>query len=305
MKLAKEKKQQNSLARQYAITMVLLMTVGMGTLAIIMLYSQVQQGNRYIEDFGAMITKQIANAASEPLFIADTQALNNLLDHFSTGSHILGIGIFNQQKVPIASKGVLPPYDDIRPELSHYRVGGNWSLYRRDMPRQIIHTHAINIGMLDMGFVVVAFSQEAFDSQFREQMYTVLFLSCLLLLLTIIASLYLGKRLSSPIRNLINATNNIRQGKLDIIYDRRDDELGTLIDAINNMSQGLIRKAQVETMLDKVLSKDVKLKVMEQFDTIQMAGERVEATVMFADIVGFTSISEKIPPEAVQQLLNE
>lgn len=305
MKLAQDKKRQYSLARQYAITMTLLLSVGMTTLAAIMLYSQIQQGDRYLRDFGAIITHQLANAAAEPLFRADKPALDALIDHYATDRHITAIGVFNSNRVPITSKGILPDYDNIRPELNHYRVGGEWSLYHPLQPRQVIHIQPVRLGMLDMGFIMVTFSQDAFDEQFREQMYTILFMFCTLLLLAVFASLYLGRRMSSPIRNLINATESIRDGKLDAIYDRRSDELGTLIDAINNMSQGLIRKAQVETMLDRVLSKDVKMKVMEQFDTVRMAGERVEATVMFADIVGFTRISEKIAPEEVQQLLNE
>lgn len=305
MKLARNKKQQSSLAKQYAIAMVLLISVGMAVLATIMLYSQIKQGDRYLRDFGAIITEQLANAAAEPLFNGDKQTLETLVDYYSTDKHIAGIGIFNKDKIRIASKGSIPVWDNIRPELGHYRVGAQWSFLSDLQARQVIHIQPIKLGMLEMGFIMIVFSQESFDKQFREQMYTVLLLSCFLLLFAIAASIYLGKRLSSPIRSLINAAESIREGKIDTIFDRRSDELGELIDTINNMSQGLIRKGQVEAMLDRVLSRDVKLKVMEQFDTVDMVGERVEATVLFADIVGFTSISEKIPPEEVQQLLNE
>lgn len=305
MKLARDKKKQSSLARQYAIAMVLLMSIGMSSVAAILLYSQIQQGDRYLRDFGAMITEQLAKAAAEPLFNADKHALDSLVEHYGVGRHISGIAIFNSERRPIATKGKIPNYENIRPELSHYRVGGEWSYYHPSEPRQVIYIQPINLGMLEMGFIMIVFSQDAFDEQFRDQMYMVALMFFTLLLISVFASLYMGRRLSSPIRNLIQATENIRDGKMDIIYDRRTDELGSLIDAINNMSQGLIRKAQVETMLDRVLSKDVKAKVMDQFDTVRMAGERVEATVMFADIVGFTSISEKIPPEEVQKLLNE
>lgn len=305
MKLATEKKQQISLAKQYAIAMVSLMTASMAILASILLFSQIKQSEQYLKDFGGIITAQLANAAAEPLFNGDKESLNNLLDYYATDKHIAGIGIFNGQRIRIAAKGSIPNYDDIRPELGHYRVGGEWGPWQISNPRQIIHIQSIKLGQLEMGYIVIAFSQETFSKQFREQMITVVLLACILLLLSIAASLYLGRRLSNPIRNLISAAEGIRDGKQDIIYEKRNDELGELIDAINNMSQGLIRKAQVESMLDKVLSKDVKKKVMDQFDSVGMEGEQVHATVLFADIVGFTSISEQIAPHEVQQLLNE
>lgn len=305
MKLAQQKHQQISLARQYATAMAALLSIALSVLALLMFYSQIKQSERYLRDFGGIITEQLANAASEPLFSGDKQALDNLIDNFSTDKHIAGIGVFNRNKTLISSKGKLPDYHNIKPELGHYRTGSRWWLFNTNQARQIVHIQSIDIGMLEMGYIVIAFSQEAFDKQFREQIYSIILIGCLFLLISVVASLYLGKRLSSPIRNLILAAESIRQGKQDIIFERRNDELASLIDSINNMSQGLIRKEQVENMLDKVLSKDVKQKVMEQFDTMDMRGEQVEATVLFADIVGFTSISEKMPPQEVQQLLNE
>lgn len=305
MKLAQQKTQQVSLARQYATAMVSLLCVGMSVLALLMFYSQAKQNERYLKDFGSIITEQLANAAAEPLFSGDKQALDDLLDNLSTDAHVYGVGVFNRNKIIISSKGKLPSYQHIKPELGHYRIGDKWQLSDHQEPRLTIHIRPINLGMLEMGYIIIAFSQEAFDKQLREQLYSTLLIACLLLLISVIASLYLGKRLSSPITNLILAAESIRHGKQDVIYERRNDELASLIDSINNMSQGLIRKEQVESMLDKVLSKDVKNKVMEQFDSLDMSGEQVEATVLFADIVGFTSISEKIPADEVQQLLNE
>src|SRR5512142_121347 len=40
-------------------------------------------------------------------------------------------------------------------------------------------------------------------------------------------------------------------------------------------------------------------------ETVERGGRRVEATVLFADIAGFTSLSENMHPEEVSALLNE
>lgn len=305
MKLARDKKRQFSLALQYAATMTVLIAIGMSMLASIMIISQLEQNNRYIKDFGAIITNQLADAAIEPLLTRRYSELQNLVDSFSTGEHIVSIGILSTEKTRIASKGKLPDYDDIQLDHTHYRIGGEWRYKYPIQKHQIVHIEPIMLEDRATGYAIVVFSQDFFDDQFKEQLSVIVIMFVIVLIMAIIASLMLGRRLSSPIRDLISATESIRDGKMDIIYDRRNDELGTLINAINNMSQGLIRKAQVEAMLDRVLSRDVKHKVMEQLDTIHMAGERVEATVLFADMVGFTRISEQISPEEVQDLLNE
>jgi adenylate cyclase len=71
------------------------------------------------------------------------------------------------------------------------------------------------------------------------------------------------------------------------------------------MSQGLYRKNQVESLLDQFLAKDIANEVLRQLDTVQVGGERVTATVLFVDIVGFTNRSEKMSPEEVADFLNE
>jgi len=78
-----------------------------------------------------------------------------------------------------------------------------------------------------------------------------------------------------------------------------------LINAINSMSNGLIQKDQVEVMLNKLVDRDIAAKVLGGIQEVELGGEHVEATVLFADIVGFTNISESLSPQEVSNLLNE
>jgi adenylate cyclase len=104
----------------------------------------------------------------------------------------------------------------------------------------------------------------------------------------------------------LNATTRIGEGRFDVkVDDRRNDELGKLITAINDMGDGLYKKTQVETLMSQFLAKDVADEVLGHLDTVQIGGERVTATVLFTDIVGFTSMSEQLTPEDVAEFLNE
>ena len=62
---------------------------------------------------------------------------------------------------------------------------------------------------------------------------------------------------------------------------------------------------KIETVLGKYISKDIKNKILKNTDDVGLGGKRAEITVMFADIRGFTSLSETRKAEEVSQLLNE
>ena len=300
MKLATGKQKQFSLTFQYALTIAALMSAGLLFLAAVMLHNQTQQNDRYTQDFGAIISKQLASASKDHFQSRETEKLNSLIERVILDEHFIGAAIYTNENLVVAQKGELP-IADIDFSTRHYRLGNVWKLE----PYMFIHNTPIMLGKEHVGYSVTVFSLHLLNEQFREQIYATLGTLAFILIIVVIVSVYQGNKMSAPIRHLVEAAEDIKEGRIDLIYDRRTDELGSLIDAINKMSQGLIRKTQVEQMLDRVLTRDVKDKVMDQLDTVEMAGEHVYATVLFADIVGFTSISEEMTPEDVQKLLKE
>ena len=62
---------------------------------------------------------------------------------------------------------------------------------------------------------------------------------------------------------------------------------------------------KIENILSKYISKDITNKVLKNESATKLGGKRAEITVMFADIRGFTSISETHSAEEVSGLLNE
>ena len=300
MKRAPVRQFSPSLALQYALAIAAMMTIGMLFLTLAMMYNQSQQNDAYINDFGGMIVHQLALGSANAVLNRDRNTLLLQLRHVQINDHVTCAAIFNAERHPIASIGALP-MENINLDLSFYSTGSHWQLE----PFISVRTVPIHEGDDIIGYASVVFSQSLMDEQFKKQLYIMLATYLFILLIVFLFSLYMGRKITKPIRSLINAAEGISTGKIDLITERRQDELGQLIVALNNMSQGLIRKSQVEAMMDRVLTKNVKDKIMDQLDTVQMGGEHVFATVLFADIVGFTSISEKISPEEVQKLLKE
>ena len=70
---------------------------------------------------------------------------------------------------------------------------------------------------------------------------------------------------------------------------------------VNDLSLIDYRRSRI---MNQYLGKEVVDRLDEGIENIQSTGERRELTIMFADIRGFTSFSEKSPPEEVFDVLN-
>ena len=66
-----------------------------------------------------------------------------------------------------------------------------------------------------------------------------------------------------------------------------------------------INKEKVKNAMGKYISKDVMQKVVKNIDNLGLGGKKAVVTVLFADIRGFTSLSEKMEADEVSMILNE
>lgn len=64
-------------------------------------------------------------------------------------------------------------------------------------------------------------------------------------------------------------------------------------------------KEKVQNAMGKYMSKDVMKRVIENIDNLGLGGKRAVVTVLFSDIRGFTTISEKLTAQQVSEILNE
>lgn len=64
-------------------------------------------------------------------------------------------------------------------------------------------------------------------------------------------------------------------------------------------------KEQIKNAMGKYLSQDVMQNVVKDIENLGLGGKRAVVTILFSDIRGFTSMSEKMPADEVSEILNE
>lgn len=64
------------------------------------------------------------------------------------------------------------------------------------------------------------------------------------------------------------------------------------------------RAWQIKTTFSKYVAKEVVEQMVANPDLVRLGGERRELTLLFSDLAGFTSMSEKLSPEAVARVIN-
>ena len=119
----------------------------------------------------------------------------------------------------------------------------------------------------------------------------------------LVLSYFLSRSLMHPVRDLVQGTQLIRQGKYDTrVRVARRDELGELSESFNEMAGGLEQRERYHSILVQLTDYDVAQRLIA---SPSLGGERREVTVLFCDIRGFTAVTDGMTPEDVIAMLNE
>lgn len=286
-------------AWKMGITMSLLVSLGSFLLGSILINSQIESMRQQASAHAQIIANQLADSAREPLLAKDDLALGILVTNLTQGNDLKGAAIFDHQGQLVQKAGIMPP-GLFTPQTQPYL---EWQTPDAQLAS---YTVPIQLDQLTAGFVSVSLSQSNIILAQQSTKDTIIKATFLMTLLIILATFLLTRWLARPIQDLVEATNALASGNLNFrLSERRNDELGQLINAYNKMATGLLEKDQVESVLARFVSPSVARKMMRDIDQVQLGGKEMAATVLFADIVGFTHLSEQLTPDDLAQLLND
>lgn len=124
-------------------------------------------------------------------------------------------------------------------------------------------------------------------------------------LLGLAVAALITNRLSTPVRSLASAMRDVQRGNLNIeLPVSSSDEVGRLTDSFNFFVKELRSKERLKQTFGKYIDPRILEHLLAQPGAEAVASGRREMTVLFADLVGFTSLSERLTPLLMVTLLN-
>ena len=295
------------IAYKLAAVFTLLITGGMTALGLIIARDQTRLMDKQAHDFGRTLSVQMAQSAREPLLANDKLALEVIVNSLVTQDRIVGAALFNEGLEGLAQAGAVPSPSFLG-NMRQADGGAQW-LYAppgRGAPVPVLSfLTPVVVRGLTVGHALITLDRSLMDEARQQTVRAVVGATVLLVLLGVAVSIILAERITRPIYRLMSVSRAISQGNYDARFtEKRNDELGALTQSLNRMAEGLVRKEQVERAFSRYVSPKVAQKVMNDLQEVRLGGQHVEASVLFADIVGFTSLSERLAPAEISALLN-
>jgi adenylate cyclase len=302
------------IVHKITLSISVLMVVCIGLLATVIVQHQNQVLRGKIDELGNTLAVQIAHSALEPLLADDRLALGVLATNLTTEGNVLGTTILSATGEILAEAGLTPfqtgaPFANERTAIDARNLRGlEWSVStHRDGPARSLVAYVSNVRFQDViaGSVVVTLGRSALDHSMRNATRSIVFASLLVVAIGSILTVMLSRRLSKPIHDLMDASRALEAGQHHFRFaERRNDEIGNLMSSFNRYAEGLQRTTEMESTLSRYLSPSVAREIITGGSSLQLGGQRVQASVLFADIVGFTGMAEGMNPEEVAELLN-
>lgn len=127
----------------------------------------------------------------------------------------------------------------------------------------------------------------------------------LILIFQLLSILLYRLNIQSPVSALVRRMKSVAAGdfncKTSVLYA---DELGQLKGHFNMMLDGLVERDKIKDTFGRYVSMEIAEKIMKS-GKVNLAGEEIQATILFSDIRDFTPISEKLTPVELIRFLNE
>jgi len=122
----------------------------------------------------------------------------------------------------------------------------------------------------------------------------------------VVAGLGFVALLVGPLRRLRAGVERLAAGDLAVrVPPTSRDEVGELTEAFNEMGESLQQKARIQQAFGRYASDYVLQTLLESPEGAELQGVERDVTVLFADIRGFTRLSEGLEPADVVALLND
>jgi adenylate cyclase len=293
-----------------AVMSTLLICLVIATISFTILTHQKSQFTTQLMDLGESLVRTAGNSAPDKILGDEDLALFQLVRNIAENEQVVFALITDHKSIIIAHslmEMVGKPYT--HPEDAK-RIGAGGDVRAsmiRDGEEELLYFEMpVVFQKLRVGWVHLAISQKKIAENLREAKIFILVLTLIMTTLGILLSLGLSMYFSGPIRQLRESAKALGMGRFDYrVKTFRNDELGDLAFAFNRMAEDLELNEKIKDSFGRYVTPEIVDMILANPNDEWMKGSKVEASVLFVDIRGFTSISENKDPAAVLDLLND
>jgi class 3 adenylate cyclase len=243
------------------------------------------------------LVRSLAGSAEEPLLGAeqgsfdDELVLERLIKEAGAGDGVVGVRLLGRDGVVVASLD-----DALADPVGTLPLEG---LLTVGAP---IHYSGVRVGEAQVDLDLRALVDPIVRSNTRQ----LAGIAGIVLLLGVVAATIFVALLSGPLRRLRVGVERLRDGDLAVrVPPTTRDEVGELTRAFNEMGDALLQKQRIQNAFGRYVNDYVLNQLLESPDGETLAGMEREVTILFADVRGFTHLSEGLKAPAVVALLKE
>lgn len=278
------------------------------TVSFSILRKQQAQFTERLSEFGKTMVRVVASNASDKLLGEEEVALFQLVDDINKDDQVLFALITNEKGVIKAHSQidqantvystVYSKDDSATPVGEEDDVGISTFTYKGE--KALLFEKPITYQRLKVGHVRIAISQQKIQKSLHNAKIFLLWLTVIITIIGIILSFGLGLYFSRPLITLRESTKVLASGNFGHrVKIRRKDEIGDLGEAFNHMAEGLSEREVIRETFGKYVTPQIRDEILS--GRIPLDGEIRMATVLFADLRGFTPYVEGHSPKEVIQ----
>ena len=288
----------------------LLIFLVISTISFSMLNRQKKQFTGQLINLGESMVHIAVSNTPDKLLGGEDLSLFQLLNDIAKNDQVIYALITDEKNnikahssIEEVNKPYSPPKNIIfLKESSNVKV----SSFIHDGEEVLFFEKQITYQKLKIGKVLLAISQKKILQNIRNAKISIMVLTIIIIILGILLSLGMSRYFSIPIMKLRESTKALGMGDFDYqVSINRNDELGDLGLAFNEMAKDLSLKEKIKDSFGRYVTPEIVDLILENPDNKWMKGLEVEATVLFVDIRGFTTLSEDKEPESIVELLND
>jgi class 3 adenylate cyclase len=169
---------------------------------------------------------------------------------------------------------------------------------RDEFDQKLEEIRADMLGQVDVSASVVLRNQQ-------HAILITIIVTALAAALGLLFAILVSGGITRPVRLLLEGARQVEAGHLDrSIEVITRDEIGQLSAAFNNMVEQLRHKERIRETFGRYVDPRVVEALISQPKLTAAEGQRRVMTVMFCDMKGFTTLSEKMTPQGLVKVMN-